>query len=101
MEKDKYVKNDNLKNEANKLFKGLIKNAYVEVEQDWKLGYTSNNIIEASLKDCVDNKGDIHYDSESIALEFTNGTILQFWNSEWGGISKFDGEIIDENTRNK
>lgn len=81
----KLIKCENLKNQSNIIFKGLIKNAYYEVFEGNKAG-KKNTIDYFENKLITDKDGDMDLSSELIVLEFKNGATVLFSNSEWGRI---------------
>jgi len=94
----KFIKCDKLTDEANKIFKGLIKTAYIECECEeqteensfWEYNIKNN----AKRKDYFDNRLDVEkqkelrYDCETVVFEFTNGAIVEFSNSEWAAMEE-------------
>lgn len=92
----KFIKCDKLTTEANKIFKGLIKAAYIKFENEeqtkensfWE-SHIKNN---ANRKDYFENRLDVdkqkelRYDCETVVFEFINGAIVEFSNSEWAAM---------------
>jgi hypothetical protein len=100
MKESKFIKCENLKTQANKIFKGLIKEAYIEWQDEESKDFGNYNKKEnAERKNYFDNAlyvddqhKELRYDARTIVFEFINGTIVEFSNSEWGSMS-----VVDEN----
>jgi hypothetical protein len=91
----RFIKSDKLKNEANKIFKGLIKTAYFEIrtineneselpEYIVKMNEDSENYFNNFLD--IEKQEQLRYDCETIVFEFNNGAIVEFSNSEWASM---------------
>ena len=94
----KFVKHKNLTKAVNKIFNGLVKNVYIlkedchsEAEEN-KCQYKQR--VKYFDKQCTDtqNASYISHDGEDIIVEFTNGSVVKFSNSEWGGFGNIDKE---------
>jgi hypothetical protein len=66
---------------------GAVKDVLGDLVTDaWFVAHSSGSAPRFSQ----DQDGDIHLDSEAIVIQFFNGMKLHVWNSEWGGIGRWD-----------
>ena len=102
--KEIYKESNNLKEQANKIFNGLVVNAYYSVDpyptENTQLSKWNeeNNIrrdkyFNETLN--VDLQKELNYDCEMIAFEFSNGAIVSFDNSEWAAMESLDRDKIN------
>ena len=89
----KFIKSDKLKSEANKIFKGLIKEAYIEIFEFDPSGNNRRKEYFNTLD--VEKQKELGYDSETIVFEFENGAIVEFSNSEWASMEVFDNRKLE------
>lgn len=80
----KYIPCENLRINANKIFNGLIEDAYIASDIDDRTKNYFNNLLD------IDEQKELCYNAEIIVLKFSNGSIVEFSNSEWGSITKLD-----------
>ena len=87
----RYQKDLNLKNVANTIFKGIVKDAYFLMDNDLDddeiehiKGVISKNIVG----------GELRYDDVEIILEFNNDAIVKFSASEWSAMRAISKEYL-------
>lgn len=74
-------KSEKLTESAKNIFgSDIVKAVFIDIED---LEVEEINAIE---KNTTSNT--ISSDANSIIIEFNNGKVIEFWNSEWGGIRK-------------
>lgn len=75
-----YIYSSKVTKALKKVFPGLLQAAYIESDKEEANYFT--HYKELAL------------DGATVILEFTNGTLVKYWNSEWGGLDKV--ELDDE-----
>lgn len=89
------LKSDKLKKIAIKIFGDIIANVfvidwYIQIDKIQKLKDIEKRIYFKSI-------GDLTYDGMDLIIEFKNGNLVRFGNSEWASMAKVektDFEII-------
>ncbi len=82
---DYHLKNKKILTIAKNIFGDIVKNAYI--------AYFDKDLISglvSSYKKLKDDSILLPYDSDDIVLEFSNGNLVKFSNSEWASISKIE-----------
>lgn len=84
-----HLKSRKLLKIAKQIFGSLVISAYVENWDKSRLQRISKSFDETSKI--------IHYDGDTIILQFSNGNLVRFTNSEWANISKIETLNLIEN----
>jgi len=96
MNDDKSVlkRSERLLDAAKKIFGDIVANAYVST---WDRRDRANALKElAKIDQSLSIDGDsVRHDAECVAIEFNNGAIVYFENSEWGSFGRLSKENID------
>jgi hypothetical protein len=69
-----YIYSSKVTKALKKIFPGLLQAAYIRKEE----------------ADYFDNYKELCLNAVDVILEFTNGVLVKYWNSEWGGLDKVD-----------
>jgi len=77
-----HLKNRKLLAIAKTIFGDCVKSAYVANWEKESLQRRSKNLIEENKN----NVGTLSYDSVDIVLQFSNGNLVEFRNSEWASM---------------
>lgn len=81
MTKEKLIPNIDLTNYCKKIFGDLVKSAYVDE-------YYNNSAEFLSHDKTILEPDTLQYDGEQIYIEFINGKVICFSNSEWAYITE-------------
>lgn len=73
-----YVYSSKVTKALKKVFPGLLQAAYIEKDKEESNYFDSSKELDLCNLDVI--------------LEFTNGTLVKYWNSEWGGLDKVEAD---------
>ena len=84
-----YIENKSLSEYCSEVFGSVFKKAFLEVYfyENPPAGYDREKLIENS-KNLDFSNG--HYDTRTIIIEFSTGSIVEFTNSEWASFENVE-----------
>lgn len=71
-----YIYSSKVTTALKKVFTGLLQAAYIEKDKEESNYFDSSKQLDLCGVDVI--------------LEFTNGALVKYWNSEWGGLDKVE-----------
>lgn len=73
-----YIYSSKVTTALKKVFPGLLQAAYIEKDKQEANYFAPSNQLNLCGVDVI--------------LEFTNGALVKYWNSEWGGLNKVEAD---------
>lgn len=92
--KSVYIENKSLSEYCSNVFSSVFKKVYLEVYvyENPAVGYEPENLI-ANSKNLDFSDG--QYDTSTIVIEFSNGNVVKFTNSEWASFGNIRLENLN------